>query len=734
MGKYGETNAGGASGSDEDEDDDEEGGVRGAKGAGGQRVPIDRKKVMWTEEEDEALRRAIEQHGKGKWTLIAAAEPLLKRHTPSEVRNRWRGFTRVRKTKLKVTSEEEVQRRLLTLGQKGGSASSSASAAGGGVKVEVKERKGLLTGRRQYPANVVEMREQRRYTQTRRGEDDDDEDGGSDVDGGMDSEADDLDVKALDNADAMFFYDHRQSAIRLSPSVILPLPVLRHHLIRVLHLEVEPTLRLLRDLWEETDEEERRRLLSDAVYTQLANTDKRKAMIHQVNLHSSQTLRKERMARFQQQLQAYQDSLPPPPPPPRSPSPPPPPSHLPPPPPLPVSATAITATLASVSSSSSASPPSAPKRAKKVASPPVAPRPLPAPVAAPPSPAVVPAPVPPTATLVKVQKVYRKPGECAPATAPVTPAPAQSPPPAAPARGPSPAAASPRTAGRPTPSTPSTFVPPSPLSVSVSSPMAGLPKLKRSVPATPSPSSASASPSTSNGKQKLQRGPYFTARKRTALQQAHEAILLAITNGVLTPLDSDEWIDDSAEWTEYDRLVMDALLPGRLADFCPPGVKGSEVLRRVDVTLLEEAKKHRGKGKFEVRAGLSKQREAGESPTEAKGRRSAEEKEGEVPATDEGAEAASASSAGSSDRRSASLIGDGSGDDAKNVSAAPTLTSLDTGTEADGEASESTEAKAEKVDEEQPDRIRAKREASVRSKAAYTLLSPKPAPKPSSPP
>ena len=736
MGKYGQSSGGAGSDSDEDDDDDD-----GPKGGSSLQKGIDRKKVMWTTEEDEALKRAIEQHGRGKWTTIAA-EPSMKRHTASEVRNRWRGFTRVRKTKLRVTSEEEVQRRLQANEQKGSSAGASMAAVGG-LKADGKERKGLLTSRRQYPANVVEMREQRRYTQQqhsrRGGEDDDDEDGGGDdADGGADSEVDDLDEKALDNADAMFFYDHRQSAIRLSPAVILPLPVLRHHLTRVLHLPLEATLRLLRDLWEETDEEERRRLLSDAVYTQLQATDKRKAMMHQLHLHSSQQLTKERKARFQQQLQAYQDSLPPPPPPPRPPSPPPPPPPPTPSPPQPAPPAMATTVTAATSVSS---PPPASKRAKKAASPTLPSRTPPTPLAATLPPPLPPSPVPPTATPVKVQKVYRKPGELPPILpAPATPSPAvQTIPLSAPAtaRGSSSAtaAASPLAAGRPTPSPSPPSLPSSPLSLSVSSPVASsLPKLKRSAPpATPSPSSASASPSAGGGKAKLQRGPYFTARKRTALQQAHEAILQAISSGSLVPAEANDWLDDSDEWTEYERLVMDALLPGRLADFCPPGVKGSEVLRKVDVSLLEEAKKHRGKGKFELRAGLVKAREAGESPTAMDDGQSTtsttEDKAGDAPAgeeREEGEEATSPASNSSEQQRSGRAKGsDGSGKDAR---PGPQLTAA---TEAEASSAHSNAVKAAKTktkepgEEEDAERLRVKAVTPARSKATSVLVSPK---------
>jgi hypothetical protein len=69
-----------------------------------------------------------------------------------------------------------------------------------------------------------------------------------------------------------------------------------------------------------------------------------------------------------------------------------------------------------------------------------------------------------------------------------------------------------------------------------------------------------------------------------------------IHSGQLMPdPDASSMLDDSAEWGEFERVVMEALQPGRLADFCPKGVRSSMLLRLVDVRLLEDTKKNRNR-------------------------------------------------------------------------------------------------------------------------------------------
>jgi len=65
-------------------------------------------------------------------------------------------------------------------------------------------------------------------------------------------------------------YDHKQTSLRLSPSITLPLAALRRHLVYVLHFKVDAALRLLRDLCARQEEERASPAADDAIYTQAA--------------------------------------------------------------------------------------------------------------------------------------------------------------------------------------------------------------------------------------------------------------------------------------------------------------------------------------------------------------------------------------------------------------------------------------------------------------------------------
>ena len=110
-----------------------------------------KKRVYWTEEEDAHLRQAIDQYGIGRWTFIAANVKELSRHSSQEIRNRWRGYTRNRKVKLRVVSDEKLKEMEESeVGHATGRLADGTAAH--------------LGGKRPYPANVMEMDEQIRYS------------------------------------------------------------------------------------------------------------------------------------------------------------------------------------------------------------------------------------------------------------------------------------------------------------------------------------------------------------------------------------------------------------------------------------------------------------------------------------------------------------------------------------------------------------------------------------------
>ena len=564
------------------EADDKEDEAEGPSLIGANESEAKKKRVYWTEEEDAHLKEAIERYGIGRWTFIAANVKELGRHSSQEIRNRWRGYTRNRKVKLRVVSDEKLREMEES---EGGPSAKSVD----GTALQV-------AGKRPYPADVVEMDEHMRYSALGRkhrvaavSEKDDEEKQPAaaiaavvvekPAEGVADTE------KPAESAEApvqQFYHKHRHVSIRLSPLVTLPLPVLRRYLCDVVHMKADNVLQLLKDMWDEGDEDERRRLLSEAVHAQLVADSKRSAMIGEMNQYCTQTLRKDRRVRWATQMAAYQQSL--------------------------QAAAASTAAAESAVVAEAISEDVACSLSPDLAS------------------GSVPATVAPLQLATPVRKRYKLPAAAlaSPATAAT---PVDSEPPSAavttatiPVR--------PRTYTIPSVSlkiAPATAAAaesatdPSALSVSalspvrvavdvtaatdVRSPAALAARIRRPPPLPPnvsSPSSSTASgnsitsppTSASNRRSRDQRGPYFTSRKRVALSSARDAMMALIRSGTITPMAGYAVsVDDRDEWTEYDKAIAEAVAPGNVEDFTPAGVKLSAILRLVDDKVLEDQKK-----------------------------------------------------------------------------------------------------------------------------------------------
>ena len=611
----------------DDKDDDTEGPLL----IGANDAEAKKKRVYWTEEEDAHLRQAIEQYGTGRWTFIAANVKELGRHSSQEIRNRWRGYTRNRKVKLRVVSDEKLKEMEETeSGQAPGRPTDGTAA--------------YAAGKRPYPANVMEMDEHMRYSAVGRkprvavvvaDEDKEKEVVPAEVvDKPAEGEADKEKVSAVSEEQPLqqFYHKHRHVSVRLSPTVTLPLPVLRRYLCDIVHMKADSVLRLLKDMWDESDETERRRLLSDAVHAQLLVDDKRSAMIGEMDQYCTQTLRKDRRVRWANQLAAYQQS---------------------------VQAAAAAAATAEATV------------AAEVASDSAAPSPSPVLESTAVSAVATVAPLQ-LATPVRVRKQYKLPSAAFASpisaatpvefTQPVSAAqlatPVASPTPSAvvtptvPVRFrtytlPSVMAVGPSAVESPVPLLNPLFplgaavdmssVPPAP---DLRSPAALAARIQRPPPlpsSLPSPSSSAAvSPSSlsspptsaSNRKANPQRGPYFTSRKRVALSTARDAMLALLRTGTLTPASGHtQYIDDRQEWTEYDRAIAEALAPGHVEDFTPAGVRLSAMLRLVDERVLEDQKK-RAERRHHVQAARARDSEAEEQSVGTEARDNEEEEVG----------------------------------------------------------------------------------------------------------
>ena len=602
---------------DIDAADDKEDEAEGPVLIGASESEAKKKRVYWTEEEDAHLRQAIEQYGTGRWTYIAANVKELGRHSSQEIRNRWRGYTRNRKVKLRVVSDEKLKEMEMEESEVGQTSARSADGTGSQV-----------AGKRPYPADVMEMNEHMRYSAAgwkRRsavvaGEEEERIVASSDdkekvkeelppasaETAEKPTEASEVDkVKTAENEEKpvqQFYHKHRHISVRLSPTVTLPLPVLRRYLCDVVHMQQDSVLRLLKDMWDESDEDERRRLLSEAVHAQLLADSKRSSLISEMDQYCTQTLRKDRRVRWNNQLAAYQQSL---------------------------QVVAGTAAAAEPVVDGEAT-----------AGETVAPTPSPALDSASASATGAVAPLQ-LATPVRVRKQYKLPAAAfaSPVTA-ATPVAEftqagstfQTPVPGAPS---TPTVAAPTVSVRPRtytlpsvsslPSAPPAAAAPAvdsspaiinplfPMGVALEvspvptpdlrSPAALAARIQRPPPLPPnlsSPSSSAASvsgltsplTSASNRKANQQRGPYFTSRKRVALSSARDAMLALIRGGTIIPAAGyTQPIDDRAEWTEYDRAICDAVAPGNVEDFTPAGVPLSAMLRLVDDKVLEDQKR-----------------------------------------------------------------------------------------------------------------------------------------------
>ena len=582
-----------------------------------------KKRVYWTEEEDAHLRQAIEQYGTGKWTQISAHVKELGRHSSQEIRNRWRGYTRNRKVKLRVVSDEKLKE----MEESDGGHASARSAEGAAP---------LAAGKRPFPVNVMEMDEHMRYTAVGRKhrtaavsvEDIEVKQQEAEVKEPILAEAIEKPVpsEVIDEAAEVvaetiekpaggqvdkvktveseeqplqqFYRKHRHVSVRLSPTVTLPLPSLRRYLCDVVGMKADSVLRLLKDMWDESeDEDEKRRLLSEAVYAQMLSDNKRAALVSEMDQYCTQTLRKDRRVRWTNQLAAYQQSL------------------------QAAAAAAAAAELSAAAESASDSAAPSPSPALESTSAPAAltltPLQLATPVrkryklptAAFGSPVTAATPVDATqaggAVQMALPVVPLAPVAVVPPTPPVRPRTYTLPavanffPTQIAAVGP--AVETPAAALNPSPAF-DVAVDVSPLHVDSRSPAALAARIQRPPPLPPNLSSPSsvASPnsltspptSASNRRGNQQRGPYFTSRKRVALSAARDAMQALIRTGTLTPAPGHtQYIDDRPEWTDYDRAIAEAVAPGNVEDFTPAGVKLSAMLRLVDDRVLEDQKK-----------------------------------------------------------------------------------------------------------------------------------------------
>ena len=600
-----------AEGGEERDDEEAEGSALVGAGEG----EAKKKRVYWTEEEDAHLRQAIELYGTGRWTHISANVKELGRHTSQEIRNRWRGYTRNRKVKLRVVSGEKLREMEME-------ESETAQPAARGAADSTQSH---VPGKRPYPANVMEMDEHMRYNAVGRRvkaaaaavappQSDavkEDAHGGAAVKS-VEGEAAAAD-KAVAGEEAplqQFYSEHRHVSVRISPTVTLPLPVLRRYLCDVTHMAADGSVRLLKDMCDETDEEERRRLLSEAVYAQMLADSKRSALISEIDQYCTQMLRKDRRVRWATQLAAYQQLL--------------------------QAAAAAAAAARSAAAADSAvgaeeananavvSPSPALDAADESATAPVVPLQVATPVrkqyklpaAAFASPSTAVSSAEPDAQNGTVQMTMLSVESAEPVVPPaeVTPSaparlrkytiPSVPPPMAAPDASAVPAVETSTTVSPLLPVTSAVDAAPLPVA-EVPSPAALAARIQRPPPLPPSstlssPSSSAASsssltsppPSASNRRANQQRGPYFTSRKRVALAAARDAVRALIASGALTPKPNCLTpIDDRLVWTDYDRAKAEAVAPGNIEDFTPAGIPLSAMLRLVDDKVLDEQKR-----------------------------------------------------------------------------------------------------------------------------------------------